>query len=80
MKIELSDQDVGLILAALGKLPLEISLDTWTRVRMQYAQETKAQQAKVDDAALKAKVAKANGEDAEVQELIKAEGAQNGLS
>ncbi len=45
MKISLSDlsvNDVNLIMAGLGKLPLEVSVDLWARIKSQAEAQLKA--------------------------------------
>lgn len=78
MKIELNDQDVGVVMAGLGKLPLEVAIGTWGRIQMQLQQaaakanvdvQTAKRKAEEEDA--KAKATKLNGEDHDVQELTR---------
>jgi hypothetical protein len=48
MKISLSDlsvNDVNLIMAGLGKLPLEVSVDLWARIKSQAEAQIKQEPA-----------------------------------
>jgi hypothetical protein len=54
-KITLSDlsvNDVNLIMAGLGKLPLEATVDLWMRIKQQGETQLKADEAAVEPAGL----------------------------
>lgn len=44
MKIELSEQHINVVLAGLGKLPLEQSINTFAEVQRQVAENNKKSQ------------------------------------
>ncbi len=44
LKIELSVEEVNAVLAGLGKLPLEMSVAVWSKVKTQAEEQLRAQE------------------------------------
>jgi hypothetical protein len=52
LTLELTVNDVNLIMAGLGKLPLEATVDLWMRIKQQGEAQLKADEAAVELAGL----------------------------
>lgn len=49
MKLELSLEELNVVLTGLGRLPLEQSLNVFSKVRQQAEEQLKQEEKKVDD-------------------------------
>ena len=49
LTLELTVNDINIIMAGLGKLPLEVSVDLWAKIKSQAEAQFQAEQANPSD-------------------------------
>lgn len=72
IKLELTENEIAMVLAGLSRLPLGDVMDLWLRLRNVAIQSQAAEQQQAAETQAQEKVNKANGEDPDVQQLVAA--------